>query len=801
MSALQHSPCPSSSTVSSGARECILQPGQVLASRWRVERLVGWGGMALVYAATDVQGRRGAIKVLREPQSKPARERLLHEATVASSVQHPAMVRTFGTETATDGSPCLVMELLDGVTLEALAKHQRRPLSAALVLEAMEAVLDLLVLCHERGITHRDIKPANIVLTREGLAKLLDFGVAHVQGQPDPFARPGTAIGTPSFMPPEQAMGAWDQVDATADLFAVGASIFALVSGVRLHQGSTEADSFVLASTRAAPSLGSVWAQAPHGLCELVDRALRWNKRARFVSAQEMLESVRALRRKLGHANPPLRECVTSALATRESPPGCLPELEHAIASEPSRLPLVLGKLADELAGAGDELVIRVHPYGLDLGPVRWAPAMDVLPAVERLFDLGIRAVKLPAHAKRDQALEVLQALLLSADRGDDAITRLWALQLPERAVQFAAEEHWAAGASVRMTHDLAFGSLETTHDDSVSEALAEAWSQAPGAEGWFEKTVGAALETPLHEAVLRAFLKATKGPGATEVLLPSHPQRQALLQACARMLDQPAQSALAEACIRTMMRELDGALLEEVLQATGDAPARFANVVEPYLRSHLAGNEPAFGRAAATARPAHAKLLVHILAEHCSPQATDQLEHLSRTASAYAQAWAMFELHGRTEALTQHALQMLDDEDEEVRIAAADMIGELAMADAAGPVWQRLGHPIFHELSLAERQVLLRSAARIDEKPVERACMRLVQQHGLITDPRQVESRVLAAEFLAQHAASQEALQALRRATARMWWNPAPVREAAQNAITSIEQRLSGTAGEASHG
>src|SRR6202042_2540683 len=153
-------------------------------------------------------------------------------------------------------------------------------------------LLDVLKGFHEQGIVHRDIKPANIFITRENVVKLLDFGVARMREASGEATRAGTALGTPSFMAPEQAMGLADGVDGRADIFSVGATLYALLSGQRLHQGRTDNEAFILAATTPAPSLARVAPDLPVEVIGIVDKALAWDKRSRFDNATHMREEI-----------------------------------------------------------------------------------------------------------------------------------------------------------------------------------------------------------------------------------------------------------------------------------------------------------------------------------------------------------------------------------------------------------------------------------------------------------------------------------------------------------------------------
>ena len=153
--------------------------GAVLNGAWRLDALIGLGGMAAVYAATHRSGQRFAIKLLHPERArdKVDRARFLREKAIVSTVNHPGVAAVLADDVTEDGVPFLVMELLEGETLLQRWKAQRGPLPPAEVLSLSEHILDVLAAAHENGVVHRDLKPDNIFLTRDHGVKILDFGI------------------------------------------------------------------------------------------------------------------------------------------------------------------------------------------------------------------------------------------------------------------------------------------------------------------------------------------------------------------------------------------------------------------------------------------------------------------------------------------------------------------------------------------------------------------------------------------------------------------------------------------------
>ena len=287
---------------------------------YEIVGFVGAGGMGEVYRARDRRlSREVAVKILPKDvlRDSDGFSRFVEEARAASALNHPGIVtiHDIGEE---DGQPYIVMELVEGESLRQRLVYGPLPSKEAAALGVQ--IAEALAAAHEKGIVHRDLKPANVVVTPEGRAKVLDFGLA--RHSPPRASRPedtvatriketaaGLVVGTVDYMSPEQVRG--DAVDGRSDIFALGTVLFELLSGRPPFSRSTPADTMVAVLTDDPPDLsGSVPAVAP-GLERLVRRCLEKNPSLRFQSARDVAFALEAV----GAANVPRTTAVEPPVA------------------------------------------------------------------------------------------------------------------------------------------------------------------------------------------------------------------------------------------------------------------------------------------------------------------------------------------------------------------------------------------------------------------------------------------------------------------------------------------------------
>ncbi|WP_394840122.1 protein kinase [Pendulispora rubella] len=267
-----------------------------LCGRYRITRLLGIGGMAAVYAGIHRNGHAVAIKVLHERLSTdPELERLFRrEAHLANKIQHPGIVPVIDDDVAEDGCIFLVMPLLTGETLRARAERTGSKLPAEEVALVAHQVLNILSAAHDAKIVHRDIKPENLYVTQTGDLRVLDFGIARFfeTNEMASVTRSGRAVGTPAFMAPEQALGRIREIDGRTDLWSLGATMFKLLSGKYVHQAESGSELLIWAATKKAPRLQDIDSSIPGAICDVIDRALEFDRADRWPDAEGMNQAL-----------------------------------------------------------------------------------------------------------------------------------------------------------------------------------------------------------------------------------------------------------------------------------------------------------------------------------------------------------------------------------------------------------------------------------------------------------------------------------------------------------------------------
>ncbi len=431
-----------------------------LRGKWRLNALLGVGGVAAVYAATHRNGQCAALKIMHTELARDPSivQRFLREAYVANKVGHPTCVRVLDDDTTEADEPFLIMELLEGETVRDYWRRTGRTIPANQALHIAERVLDCLAACHSVGVVHRDLKPANIFMTSGGAIKLLDFGVAREEGMRHEGDKTlGLALGTPAYMSPEQANGQVDRIDGRSDLFAIGALLHALITGKRIHRGKTEKESLLLAANEPVPSVTTIDPSLPSELVRLIDKALAWEVERRWQTAREMQSATIAAMRVVdsisrgplpalddGESELPELTPVHEVIA-RDDPR--VRELEamfatweqaltsgilHGFGSPTAEPPLrrAFDACMEIQRRRSTPITIVIRPFGFAAyDHVLWQPQKPLAAVTHRLFEGGVRVIRLmPGLA----FAELGTLLTCVATPGDvDVAGLLWEASLP----------------------------------------------------------------------------------------------------------------------------------------------------------------------------------------------------------------------------------------------------------------------------------------------------------------------------------------------------------------------------------
>jgi serine/threonine-protein kinase len=280
--------------------KAILRAGARVGGRFRVERLIGKGGMGEVYAALHVTtGKEVALKLIRSAEGASAEQvrRFMREARAATAIQHPNVIEVFDLFEDADGTPVMVMELLKGEPFSAY-RERAGALKLHEAAEIMVPVARALHAAHAKGIVHRDLKPDNIFLadTSAGrVPKVLDFGIAKMldpgklgsdtHGQP---TRSQSILGTPQYMSFEQAMSD-KQIDQRADIWSLGVITFEALTGRRPIAFDTLGEMFVAFLQQTVPAVRDVVPDLPEEVAGVLDRCLAKNKEERLDNLQGLI--------------------------------------------------------------------------------------------------------------------------------------------------------------------------------------------------------------------------------------------------------------------------------------------------------------------------------------------------------------------------------------------------------------------------------------------------------------------------------------------------------------------------------
>jgi serine/threonine-protein kinase len=414
-----------------------LNIGATVDRRYLLKREIARGGAGAVFEAEHIYTRRSVALKLLLPEQRWApepRARLLREALALSAARHPGVVAALDAGETEDGTPYLVLELLEGRSLEGILAVRRR-IGAAEVAWLGARLCEALAAAHRRSIIHRDIKPSNVFVARDEqgseVIKLFDFGVARMPSEQSKLTEDGALLGTPEYMAPEQLFAR--DVDGRTDLYAVGVTLYECLAGVVPFEGSF-GEVLLKSSTEPLPPLRQRAPEVTAELAAVIERALEREPDARFADALAM------------------------AQALREAAPAAAPGSLLGIRQAPPLLPV--RRPADALDGA--EPAARAAAAGAR------RPGPPPLPVTRRRFPRApyVTPVRI-CHGQtvldgrsEDVSVGGLLVLALQAFVQAEYVQVRFALPLTGRVIEVGATARWVKAAGVRGAVGLQFSAL-----------------------------------------------------------------------------------------------------------------------------------------------------------------------------------------------------------------------------------------------------------------------------------------------------------------------------------------------------
>jgi serine/threonine-protein kinase len=357
---------------------------------YEVLRQLGAGGVGEVHMVRHVISQRvEAMKLLRSDRARPELgERFLREIRLLAGLSHPHIAR-LNTAFQHEEQIAMVMEFIEGEDLY-FKLHSPWPKRAMEGIRYIRQVLAALAYAHARGVIHRDIKPSNIMITREGEAKLLDFGMAF-QSTEMSHTRPGYVLGSLHYMSPEQVRG--ERVDARSDLYSTGVTLYEILTGRRPFDGKTEYE-VMTGHLREEPKRpGDLNPSIPDQVSRTIQRALKKETSQRFQSAGEFLESLE------GISYDDAQTMETMAIQAAEAPPTGASQTSPGRGGSPSR-PVGSSFEANVLDSVSRELAAYIGP----IAKVVVKRAADRCASVEELY--ACVAAEIDSETERSQFLK-----------------------------------------------------------------------------------------------------------------------------------------------------------------------------------------------------------------------------------------------------------------------------------------------------------------------------------------------------------------------------------------------------------
>ena len=885
--------------------------GTMLAG-WRLDAPIGQGRIAAVYAASNRENERAAVKVM-DPQFKGderVRKRLFREANIARFVEHPSVVPVLVNDVTSAGEPFLIMPRLFGRDLNRLADlHGGRLSPTTAILIALETI-DLLAHCHELGVHHRSLAPFNLYVTAVGRVRVFDFGSAYVEGELGVQSLAAFNSDLHGYIAPELLLSQEAVGDARSDIFSLGACLFTMLSGERIGDSVGFAKWLDVEPREepdrlrydAIPPLASAAPNLPTEVCALVDRAMARDPGARFQTVDEMRQALNAV---LGDAGSHLAQnsedrqsALTATLATFYS---SIEEIEREETGAwrsaeilrslfrlvenvlyaarrhgwdhgetTVRLDFLVENILSSVVDDEDGMFWAVRPYSFEYrGEAFWEPENPYDKIVYNIFDAGFRKMHLLPGLTPDECREFLRWLTLDPEEDlaieDDLATMFWQREfafvrcelisavvlqdvedyerLDNELEEMRADaiDHLRATIASRLTGDtsveaaedeesadyvISRGSLLDMDPELLSDLDRNTQCMAPLWRG----RLAHILSVSMDDADLRGDREMVDRPYDTVLRVAIESDRLSdALELFARLVETKNDPETTRRLVRpfltdgrfaAIMRRLVpsnarlvyteelGFLSDRLAMLLDWTPSdRVPHVVEALGRCHdrtilgllldfidrnASGFESELGHQLETANPLLGSNLIAILTEHFGPLTIDALSHAFKSphAKIRVEAAEVLARYAPTRAYRE-LRKLIRDDEPRIRTRAVEAIERNKLTEGARDLLDRLAERGFHQLPIQERRAVMRTAVAITDEDGEFRLAELVKSHGLTADEDLDASRLEAVEILAQEAYSEAAVDALKAAARKRWWNSRELQTAAAEAHVAVVARI----------
>lgn len=850
--------------------------GVELGQGWTLGKLLGVGPTAGLFSADGPGGSKAIAKLLHEPDADGAlHARFSREATISRRVKSPAQVSVLAHGETATGEAYLVLERIDGIrVLDQFAS--RRPAEVSRALSIVTGVARGLVRVHREGVVHRALGPGTLFLEQDDSPRVLDFGASHVDWE-DVTSSSGL-LGPPDFMSPEVARQS--TVDARADVFSLGAVLYWLLTDQPVRSAASGVGRLAEAATTPLPRLGLRRPDLPASLLEIVDRAVSFDASERFADADALLAALEPIESRGENLRQTLQQAVGQDVdhgleLLRVLKRDNLTDAERAVADALRSLGAVadmlfqhgwdspaaakakgdlLRALHQAIAGSPQgEIAIEVLPDALSFeGTAAWAPCWSPRDFPFRLFDSGLRQLKLRAGLDADELDRLLAALL--GDRGTGpggpvasllARAGLHSVTVETAHMLERPMANWGLEALSDNLHEIEEAAHAVLRQQPPDAELAARRKRSEALTAGHTGLAGVGLvrrrteEEERLPALLAAALDDARRHGDPQLIVDPLLQRvhgqiganradlalelyrglalsslpEAVLSDLRdRMFPEPVLASIMSQLTRRGSIEeetldgLDGLLeslgsrsLDLILKSLKDvgAPGLRDRLVA-MLGRHVNERTEALGDAIERASPDIAVALLALLDESESNGTLVSLRRASK--SPYREVWeAAFRkrLKRADKDVWRELDRHLNSDEVTDRVAILALAREFRVTQLARRLSGDVHDPEFHSRDRAERRALLETYAAIDAKKARQFLVDLLRKKSLVANKEREDTRLIGVEILRSMEPHSDIGDALRQASRPRWWNSKELQELANDALVrydSMDSRFLGT-------